>query len=379
MKHSKKAKKPNIALVAEPVGRAGIEILTMFIKIFEELSENLYVITGNFPKERFLSPRIHIENVENDLKKQAQTGRLAIIRKFISKEIRLSIAVIKPSRKVDVAVFVGLSPVLPILVARILRKRNIRIATASLAQSARLSFGTRSLIYYLAAAIEKLSFALSDRIAVVGRFELDKYRDKVLPGALFVDTMLFKPSKDLDERKNRVGYHGRLERIKGVLNFVEAMPLILKERPDIEFQITGDGAQTNKVKEGLQQSHLNHKVLLRGWVPNHDEMPDYFNELKLLVVPSYSEGLPGTLLEAMACGTPALATPVGGIAEVIKDGETGFLLPDNSPQSIAQNVIRVLNYPNLAQIADNARALIEREYSFQAAVERYRRILYGVT
>jgi glycosyltransferase involved in cell wall biosynthesis len=108
-------------------------------------------------------------------------------------------------------------------------------------------------------------------------------------------------------------------------------------------------------------------------------MPDYFNELKLLVVPSYSEGLPGTLLEAMACGTPALATPVGGIAEVIKDGETGFLLPDNSPQSIAQNVIRVLNYPNLAQIADNARALIEREYSFQAAVERYRRILYGVT
>ena len=379
MKHSKKAKKPNIALVAEPVGRAGIEILTMFIKIFEELSENLYVITGNFPKERFLSPRIHIENVENDLEKQARGSRPAIIRKFIAKQIKLSLPLIKVSRKIDSVVFIGLSPVLPMFVARILRKKAIKVVAASLAQGAQVSFGTRSLIYHLAAAAERLSYALSERIAVVGRFELDKYRDKVLPGALFVDTILFKPSKGLDKRKKIVGYHGRLEKVKGVLNFVEAMPLILKERPDIEFQITGDGAQTNKVKEGLQQSHLNHKVLLRGWVPNHDEMPDYFNELKLLVVPSYSEGLPGTLLEAMACGTPALATPVGGIPEVIKDGETGFLLPDNSPQSIAQNVIRVLNYPNLAQIADNARLLIEREYSFQAAVERYRRILYGVT
>ena len=81
------------------------------------------------------------------------------------------------------------------------------------------------------------------------------------------------------------------------------------------------------------------------------------------------------MLEAMACGTPVLATAVGGIPDVIIDEETGFIMKDNSPECIAKNVIRVLNHPNLEQISRNARALIERQYTYQVAVERYRRVL----
>ena len=60
---------------------------------------------------------------------------------------------------------------------------------------------------------------------------------------------------------------------------------------------------------------------------------------------------------------------------MIKDGETGLIIEDNSPQCIAENVTRALNYPDLDRIVKNARKLIEEEYTYEAAVERYRKIL----
>ena len=110
------------------------------------------------------------------------------------------------------------------------------------------------------------------------------------------------------------------------------------------------------------------------WIP-HDKLPDYMNELKLVVLPAYAEGLPNIMLEAMACGTPVLATPVGAIPDVIKDGETGFIMEDNSPECIAENVVWALKHPDLGLIVENARVLVGREFTYEAAVKRYRMIL----
>ena len=72
---------------------------------------------------------------------------------------------------------------------------------------------------------------------------------------------------------------------------------------------------------------------------------------------------------------PVLATSVGAIPDVIKDEEAGFIMEDNSPECIAENVRRALEHPNLDEIVKNARKLIEEEYTYEAAVERYRTIL----
>ena len=77
----------------------------------------------------------------------------------------------------------------------------------------------------------------------------------------------------------------------------------------------------------------------------------------------------------MACGTPVLATSVGGVPDLIKDGNTGFIMKDNSPECIAKNVIRALEHPNRDEIVKNARALVEQEFTYEDAVERYRQIL----
>ena len=68
------------------------------------------------------------------------------------------------------------------------------------------------------------------------------------------------------------------------------------------------------------------------------------------------------MLEAMACGTPVLATPVGAVPQVLRDKETGFLVRDNSPDCLAEAIVAALEYPHLRHIAGNARALVQREF-----------------
>ena len=81
------------------------------------------------------------------------------------------------------------------------------------------------------------------------------------------------------------------------------------------------------------------------------------------------------MLEAMACGTPVLATPVGAIPDVIKDKETGFLLRDNSPACVAEGIVQALDYPHLEQLATNARNLVENRFRYEYAVKSWARVL----
>ncbi len=125
------------------------------------------------------------------------------------------------------------------------------------------------------------------------------------------------------------------------------------------------------IEASLQEGGVADRVDLPGWI-SHNDLPKYLNQLRLLVLPSYTEGLPNIMLEAMACGTPVLATPVGAIPDVIRDGETGFIMEDNSPECIARNVMRALHDPGLEEVAERGRRYVEGEYTFEKAVERWR-------
>jgi glycosyltransferase involved in cell wall biosynthesis len=203
---------------------------------------------------------------------------------------------------------------------------------------------------------------------------LEKYLGKIsIAHEHILDLDYFNLSKDLSKRNDLIGYIGRLSEEKGPINFIHAISEFPKDG-SIKFLIGGDGNLLDKITTYLNDNYLTANTELVGWIP-HMDLPLYLNNLKLLVIPSYSEGLPNIMLEAMACGTPVLATPVGAIPDIIKDGETGFLMENNSPECIAANVIRALKHPDLEGIAKRARALIEHEYTFERAVERWRTVL----
>jgi len=227
---------------------------------------------------------------------------------------------------------------------------------------------------------ERISYELSDHIIIYSediarQFNLRKYKAKIsVARRHFLNFDKFKMQKKLHERDNLIGYIGRLSEEKGILNFVKAIPMIFKMGGDIDFMIGGDGQLRGKVEEYLERPDLSNKVDFIGWIP-HDRLPQYLNELKLLVIPSYTETGPLIMVEAMACGTPVLITPVGSVCSVIRDGETGFILGDNSPACIAEKIMRALEHPGLEWIAENARVVVEEEFTYEAIVERYRTIL----
>jgi glycosyltransferase involved in cell wall biosynthesis len=244
-------------------------------------------------------------------------------------------------------------------------------------------FDKKNILCNTLSKLELSIFDMSDWIVVespnaINFLGLEKYRAKTITsGARYINTAIFRKTKRIIERKNVVGYVGRLDDQKGVLNFLESIPLVLKEMGDVEFILIGDGPMKRKIQEEIIRKKISPKVQLLGWIENQ-KIAANLNDMKLLILPSYSEGLPTIVLEAMACGTPVLSTPVGGIPDVIRDMETGFILKANSPEVMSKDILHALNCPELNKITENALEIISRNFTYDSAVSRYKKILDNV-
>jgi glycosyltransferase involved in cell wall biosynthesis len=207
---------------------------------------------------------------------------------------------------------------------------------------------------------------------------LDRHKQKILTyfGARYVDTNCFLIRKKSSERANLVGYVGRMSAEKGILNLLQAIPRVLEKHKDVEFVIVGDGPLFNTADKAL--SKIKGNIRIEKWIP-HKKLVDFYNEIKILVLPSYTEGLPAVVEEAMACGAIVLATPVGGVPDLIQDEKTGFIMENNSPECILKNIERILENPYLDTIASNARNLLVQEYSFEALSKRSKKVLEYLT
>jgi glycosyltransferase involved in cell wall biosynthesis len=115
---------------------------------------------------------------------------------------------------------------------------------------------------------------------------------------------------------------------------------------------------------------------MTGWI-RHEKVVDYLNELKLFVLPSYSEGLPTIVLEAMACGTPVLATSVGAITDIINEGQTGFLLKSNNPEHIAERVIELSSKLGLLEkVSADAYKYVKKNFSYEKTLNTWQKVFH---
>ncbi len=201
---------------------------------------------------------------------------------------------------------------------------------------------------------------------------LNQYGNKVFakPLALRCIKTDFKLDIDYSQRKRTVGYIGRLSHEKGVVNLTNAISMVLENDSNINFIIGGNGPLYEEVHTKLYKYISIGTVKMLSWIP-YAQLPEYLNQMKLLVLPSYYEGLPNIVLESMACGTPVLAPPVGAIPDILLDGDTGFIMPDNSSECIAKYIIKALRHPDGKKIGIKSSLFIEQEFRYNVLSQKY--------
>jgi glycosyltransferase involved in cell wall biosynthesis len=162
---------------------------------------------------------------------------------------------------------------------------------------------------------------------------------------------------------------GRLGCGKGTYDLLAAVPRILERHPEAEFWLAGDG-EVEEVRRLLRTKPYGDHVRLVGWVTG-GRKEEILTRATLFVLPSYNEGLPLAVLEAMAYGLPIVSTPVGGIPEAIVDGETGFLVEPGDVEAIARKVNLLLSDAELRdRMGMNARRRAQEQFEVGAIINQ---------
>jgi glycosyltransferase involved in cell wall biosynthesis len=377
--------KPRVAIVSFPFkGYSPYKFLSELLFILTPISDRIMIVDGNTDRiqaahsskivKRDIGVSMHYLR---DLKPKYLSAVVWIL-KWLLIQCQVSLELTRARADLDIVIFYLAYPgyLLPLIVTKLLRKKSIEVITRSKATTK---------MDRLWALQDPILFTLLDGISpesrgLINELGIDKYAHKILPeGARFVDNRRYTKRKSLSERENVVGFIGRLAREKGIVNFVRAIPLAAKETSDLKFLIVGSGPLSAWVTE--QCNHLSAEfgteIKLLHWVEEAD-LPSFYNELKLFVLPSYRDALPTSILESMACGTPVLAAPVGAIPDVIIDECTGFLLESTAPEHVAQRIIAILSSRELEKIADNAEGLVRQRFTRTAATERYDKMFQEV-
>jgi len=170
-----------------------------------------------------------------------------------------------------------------------------------------------------------------------------------------------------------VGAIGRLSPEKGFGVLVEAARDFLLNNSDIGVIHFGDGALQGELQHAINNYGLSRRFVLAGM---NERLDPLLHALDLLVLPSFSEGLPNVVLEACASGVAVVATAVGGTPEIVSDGKNGYLVPPGNPAQLARRIQDILAHPERrADMGTVGRTIVSDRFSFTAQARQYERLL----
>ena len=170
---------------------------------------------------------------------------------------------------------------------------------------------------------------------------------------------------------------GRMVYKKGFEYLIRAVPAVLREHPSARIVLAGGGDLEPRLVSLVKQLGVESSVVMPGWV-SRDKLPLYFSGCDLFVLPSVVDqqgnvdGLPNTLLEAMASARPVVATDVAGIPLAVKDGDNGLLVPEKQPGELSSAINLLLRAPELRlQYGEAGRSRVERELNWQTTARTF--------
>ena len=246
--------------------------------------------------------------------------------------------------------------------------------------------GWRRTLYVLA---ERLTSPLADRILsvseAIARDLVERYRIAAARTVVIhngIDAWAFRPAREpaavraalgVEDGRRVIVMAGRMTPQKGWDLVLEAAARLAAVRSDLAWVLVGDGP----LRAALTRRAADLGVAAR-FTGARSDMADVFGCADLVLLASRSEGLPFTLLEAMALGKPVVATRVGGVPEVVEDGRSGRLVSPEDPAALATAVAGVLDGPDAAAMGARGRARVESAFTLDRMVRAVERVYDAV-
>ena len=232
--------------------------------------------------------------------------------------------------------------------------------------------------------VEKVFSRLTDRIVALTDGEKNDYinlsvcsPDKLLKIHSGVDLKQFmQPNGNLAEKRRSlgleqkeavIGFVGWLIPIKGPEYLLKAMDYIWPEHPETSLVMVGKGDLDVDLRAEALRKNVNGKVKFLGWREDIDEIMPIFD---MLVLPSLNEGMGRVLVEAMAAGKPVVASRVGGIPDLVRHGETGYLVPPADEKALADGIQKLLDDPGRAKQMGQQGKEYCRQFSLEAMIAK---------
>jgi glycosyltransferase involved in cell wall biosynthesis len=198
----------------------------------------------------------------------------------------------------------------------------------------------------------------------VGDFSRDPRALVIYPG---INASLF-PEKRTPHQGFVIGTACRLEPIKGLRYLLEAVAVLTRQIDNLRLEIAGEGSLRSFLEQECHRLGISGHVSFLGW---REDLPNVMAGWDVFVLPSLDEGFPIAALEAMAAGLPVIASAVGGLLELVQDGETGWLVPAAAPAELATRLREMMSDGRRREamgIAGRQRAL--RDFSIATMVEQ---------
>ncbi|KKG86211.1 hypothetical protein DU57_02580 [Methanosarcina mazei] len=238
-----------------------------------------------------------------------------------------------------------------------LLKQNIRkIITVHGLMSIETKFKSVSkvkLLNFLSIIIERYALKSIPNIIVCSKdmkqlvSNISSSRIHVIPNGINFE-YIQRYQKHLSIKKPALLYMGLLSRIKGVDVLLNAMPIIVKEEPDVHLYIAGSGSEYENLVKIVEDLNLVNHVTFLGFVSGIEKY-SFYNSIDICILPSIYESFGIVSLEAMACGKPVIASNTGGIPDVVEDGKTGLLFEPSNFGDLAKKIITLLGDETLRE------------------------------
>lgn len=190
-------------------------------------------------------------------------------------------------------------------------------------------------------------------------------------------SILSTPAPDFPEQLTFINI-GRFSPVKGQLYLVEAFAAFLLKHPDARLILAGDGELRADVEVRLQELGIAHAVEITGWISS-DAIEEKLSGSTCMIHPSFSEGLPIVMMEAMALGRPVIASSIAGHPELVKDGQNGWLIPAGSIDAIVDSLDHVasLDPAHLREMGENAKQTVSELHAIDDKAEELTKLFFS--